>query len=75
MLVGRDSFGNAYYENRRYPHSASRAELRHPKGKLTQAAPDRERWVMYAKTDDYKANMVPPEWHGAASEAPLQRRC
>ena len=27
---------------------------------------------MYAKTDDYKATMVPPEWHGAASESPCR---
>ena len=67
-LVGRDSFGNTYYENRHYMSSAADCPGRHSLKRSIDAArsgADRERWVMYADKNNYSAKEVPPDWHGA----------
>ena len=64
MLVGRDGFGNEYFENRLYQTSACHPSRARPPADGSGA--DRERWVMYADKSEYKANEVPPDWHGAA---------
>ena len=67
-LVGRDSFGNTYYENRRYLTSAAASrscKILQINFYAARTGADRERWVMYADKDDYSAKEVPPDWHGA----------
>jgi NADH:ubiquinone oxidoreductase subunit len=74
-LVGRDGFGNEYFENRRYQNSAcapsvSVARIDHCCVRAVAASSrprraDQYRWVMYADRDNYKANSVPPDWFGA----------
>ncbi|MFA4993760.1 MAG: NADH-ubiquinone oxidoreductase subunit NDUFA12 family protein [Bdellovibrionales bacterium] len=58
--VGRDSFGNRYYCERRKPRPSNGSRMR------------QKRWVLYAGEPD--PTKVPPEWHiwlHYTAEAPI----
>lgn len=57
-FVGRDQFGNKYYEMRKAPRAAQNEDANY----RGTHAPLRRRWVIYSGRVD--ASEVPPEWHG-----------